>query len=461
MLETIPQVFVEGGAARRLANFVDLSKAWILLYPQAAHSALGNDLRRQCTALQASAKPCAIARIEPAPEGLLTLGKARLAAQRFWSACHAFRASAASWSARHAFRASAASWSACHASRASESIGPATGTNDSGLSLVAIGGGSVMDLAKVMRWLPSPERATALAGLSDEAWLKDLQSGLEQDERLRLLLLPTTAGTGSEATPYATLWGQHKHSFHHPRAFADLAIIDEELTYGMPWTLTRDSGLDALSHALDVLWNRASDAALRARATEVARQIVDALWQLRPDPETSKTENPPARRAMAEAAMHAGQLIARTESSLVHALSYPLTLHENLSHGLACAQWIAAVAAIAANASPELGEALDTIWVGSTAGEHDAVALIQTNGKGPLTTLDDQELRIARIAGWLASLGVMSRRIDDEAGKAALAVALEHPRGRNFVGVVNRVSLPQLPEFVWNIAQSEGDPAVD
>ena len=430
---------MEAGAAQRLATWRDAlcsppgdfsrdpasgflpgsardpARTWVLLYPQALQSALGDALRRQ------------FAHVAAAPDGLLTLAKVRSAAQSFWQSCHA---------------------SAC-------ADAPPT-------TLLAIGGGSVMDLAKVMRWLPTAARCAALAKVDDETWYAQIVEGLAQADRLHLIVLPTTAGTGSEATPYATLWGRYKISFHHPQAFADLAVVDYHLTLGTPWILTRDSALDALSHALDVLWHRASDAALQATAADLAQQIVAALERLHDSlgaPEGQEDHN--ARCAMARASLLAGQLIARTESSLVHALSYPLTLREGLTHGLACAQWIAAVAALACEASPGVARHLDAIWgvAGMRAKEEAAHGPDHAPDLAPAhqpahaqdlahahQAAHAQDLAhahqpaqracaklLARITAWLAALGVPSRHFSDEAGKTALAIARKHPRGRNFL----------------------------
>jgi alcohol dehydrogenase class IV len=431
------EVVVVAGAAQRLAAFVNPACAWILVYPQAEQGALGEALRRQLGLRSACATTLEDARLEPAPDGLLTLAKAKAAAQRFWSACHARAARA----------------QAIDRAQVAARVNGSTSSSVDPLTLVAVGGGSVMDLAKVMRWLPSPVRCAALAELHEEAWLEAMQAGLASADRLRLVVLPTTAGTGSETTPYATLWGKQKHSFSAPSAFADLAIIDYHLTLGTPWTLTRDCGLDALAHALDVLWNRASDELLRARATAVAAQIVRALGELRRTTGAQEVrarsdlrnatgaqraralpDDQDARRRMAEAALQAGQLIARTESSLVHALSYPLTLREGLSHGLACAHWIAAVAALACAASASIAPALASIW-GTTTGNDPKSGFEAREGA---STVAEGERWAAHIEVWLSTLGVASRRINDEAGRKALAAALSHPRGRNFVGACAR-----------------------
>ncbi|NDE46314.1 MAG: iron-containing alcohol dehydrogenase, partial [Betaproteobacteria bacterium] len=147
--------------------------------------------------------------------------------------------------------------------------------------LIAIGGGSVMDLAKLVRWFPTGEQAMALAALDDEAWFEAMLQRHEDFRRCALLLMPSTSGTGSEVTAYATVWGslaqREKLSFTGPACFADVALIDYELSLSCSYTLTRDCGLDALSHALDALWNRGANKTDRDQAIRIASNIVDEV----------------------------------------------------------------------------------------------------------------------------------------------------------------------------------------
>ena len=91
------------------------------------------------------------------------------------------------------------------------------------------------------------------------AWLsKHLDVSIEDESlpKIPLLLAATTAGTGSEVSPTATIWDfakQCKHSFFGPEVFANVAISDPCLCLGAPWFVSRDSAIDALSHALEAI----------------------------------------------------------------------------------------------------------------------------------------------------------------------------------------------------------------
>jgi hypothetical protein len=120
---------------------------------------------------------------------------------------------------------------------------------DDQTALVALGGGTVMDLAKWLRHRPA---------LGFEALCEALREGRPAPGRKALLvLLPSTAGTGSEVSRSATLWDlQAGSKLSLDPAWADAALVDPDWTHSVPLDVTLDSGLDALAHALEALWNR-------------------------------------------------------------------------------------------------------------------------------------------------------------------------------------------------------------
>jgi alcohol dehydrogenase class IV len=115
---------------------------------------------------------------------------------------------------------------------------------DKGVGLVAsIGGGSALDTAKLVAYLAkTPDRLDDIYGV-----------GLAKGERLPLLLVPTTAGTGSEVTPIAivTTPTTEKKGVVSPRLLPDWAILDPELTLGLPAHVTAATGIDAMVHAIE------------------------------------------------------------------------------------------------------------------------------------------------------------------------------------------------------------------
>lgn len=202
--------------------------------------------------------------------------------------------------------------------------------NPSNSVLLGIGGGSVMDIAKVMRFQP--------AGIG---WLRenlDVEINVNQDCKIPLVLAPTTAGTGSEVTPTATIWdfkSQQKHSFFGPQVMADIAIVDPYLCLGAPWNISRDSAIDALSHALEAIWNTNATPETTELAISAANDICHNLSNLK-----DNLNNIQIRAQLSKASLSAGLAMAKTQTALAHALSYSETASSQMSHGKACAYWL-------------------------------------------------------------------------------------------------------------------------
>jgi alcohol dehydrogenase class IV len=172
-----------------------------------------------------------------------------------------------------------------------------------------------------------------------------------------------------------------------------------------PWTVTRDSGIDALSHALESIWNRNRVPKAFAYAMSAAQQIVKVLPQLRMDP-----ENISLRTDMANAALWAGQAMALTETALVHALSYDDTTRLGLSHGQACGRWLPTVYQLASKSSEEMEIFLRAAMQPIISNVHELDAWV--NDLGCLTVpLDEHSIEIER----------------------RIACALHTTRGRNFI----------------------------
>ena len=195
-------------------------------------------------------------------------------------------------------------------------------------TIVAVGGGSSLDVGKVL----------SLALVAPDFALGDLVTGDHQwsaTEPLPLIAVPTTAGTGSEATPTATLWdgeARRKLSATTPRLFPSVALIDPELALSLPWEATLGPGLDAYSQCFEAICNRNATPVTTAFAQRGLRLVPEALRRLRTDPTAIE-----ARAEMAEAALLSGLAISRTRTALAHSMSYPITAHLGLAHGLACA----------------------------------------------------------------------------------------------------------------------------
>jgi phosphonate metabolism-associated iron-containing alcohol dehydrogenase len=194
--------------------------------------------------------------------------------------------------------------------------------------IVAVGGGSAIDTAK------------ALMVADAEGSFQNLVAGLAGERpytptRFKALIaVPTTAGTGSEVTPWATIWDrerQKKHSLHLPQTWPSHAVIDPELMLSLPASVTLQSGLDALSHALESIWNVNANPVSDTFAVAAVRDILDVLPQL-----MRRLDSVELRGRMALAALKAGMAFSNTKTALAHSISYEMTLRYGLPHGIAC-----------------------------------------------------------------------------------------------------------------------------
>ena len=218
---------------------------------------------------------------------------------------------------------------------------------DTGADLVVgIGGGSAMDTAKLIRLLPG-ERARAL----------DVLAGPPPDRTgPPLIVVPTTAGTGSEVTQFATLYVDGlKRSLDTPAARPDVALVDPLLTGTCPAELTLSCAFDALAHALESYWSTRSTAGSRWLALSAGRGLAEVLggWP-----------RPVDRTRMSELAIQAGLAINQTRTTVGHAFAYPLTVRHGIPHGLAAALALAALLPAAVAGGLPLRDARGPEFVG-------------------------------------------------------------------------------------------------
>jgi alcohol dehydrogenase class IV len=174
--------------------------------------------------------------------------------------------------------------------------------------IVAVGGGSAIDTAKALMVGTASGRFNELIDL--------LATGAAFNPHAvkALIAVPTTAGTGSEVTPW-------------PSA----AVIDPELMLSLPASVTLQSGLDALSHALESIWNVNANPVSDTFAVSAVSDILGVLPRLMRD-----LGNLELRGRMALAALKAGMAFSNTKTALAHSISYEMTLRYGLPHGIAC-----------------------------------------------------------------------------------------------------------------------------
>ena len=194
--------------------------------------------------------------------------------------------------------------------------------------IIAIGGGSVMDVAKFISVHNTNKDYQFVEDLTKEKILK------KDYKIIPIISIPTTAGTGSEVTPYSTIWDvqeKQKYSLNLPDLFSEVAIYDPVLTLTVPKDITIQTGLDALSHSLESIWNKNASPVTINYAVKSAKLIVNNLVNL-----TNDLDNLDLRDDMMMACMYAGLAFSNTQTAIAHAISYYVTAHKGIPHGLAC-----------------------------------------------------------------------------------------------------------------------------
>jgi len=189
--------------------------------------------------------------------------------------------------------------------------------------VLGFGGGSSLDVAKVVALLLGSGEDL------DEAWGVAMAKG----PRLPLVLVPTTAGTGSEVTPVSiiTVGAEEKRGVSSPVILPDIAVLDADLTTGLPVHITAATGVDAMVHSIEAYASRS------ANNNPLSRMLArEALRLLGANIETAvfNGKDRDARGAMLLGSMLAGQAFANSPVAAVHALAYPIGGTFHVPHGL-------------------------------------------------------------------------------------------------------------------------------
>ena len=188
--------------------------------------------------------------------------------------------------------------------------------------VVSIGGGSALDTAKLVAYLArTPDRLDDIYGV-----------GLAKGARLPLILAPTTAGTGSEVTPISivTTPTTEKKGVVSPKLIPDWAILDPELTLGLPPHVTAATGIDAMVHAIEAYTSRVKK---NPMSDQLARKAL-ALLAANVRTVFRDGRNIEARADMLLGSMLAGMAFANAPVAAVHALAYPIGAIFHVPHGL-------------------------------------------------------------------------------------------------------------------------------
>ncbi len=199
-------------------------------------------------------------------------------------------------------------------------------------AMVAVGGGSVLDAAKAMRlFYESPELELRELSLPFLDARKRVAHYPEIEHRVKLAAAPTTAGTGSEVSPAAVITvGDRKVTLVDYSLVPDMAVVEPELSLSMPAQVTADSGVDALTHALE-----ASVSIFASPYTDAfAMQAVNLILQNLPRAYTDG-DDLEARTAMANAATIAGLAFSNAFVGVCHALAHAVGARFGVAHGRA------------------------------------------------------------------------------------------------------------------------------
>ena len=208
-------------------------------------------------------------------------------------------------------------------------------------SVVGIGGGSVLDVAKlVAAFAQSQQQAADCFG-----------TGFIKAKGLWFACLPTTAGTGSEVSPNAILLDERDHlkkGIVSPYLIADAAYVDPKLTWTVPAKVTADTGMDALTHCIEAYTNKFAHPAVDIYALKGIQLSAANLERA-----VKNGQDVEAREALALGSLYGGLCLGPVNTAAVHALSYPLGGEFHIPHGLSNAILLPSVMKFNMPACPE------------------------------------------------------------------------------------------------------------
>ena len=190
-------------------------------------------------------------------------------------------------------------------------------------SLVALGGGSVIDTAKAVN---------ILASMGGDRLLDYAGAGCLTRPLQPLAVVPTTAGTGSEVTLVAVIKDEasgRKVPFTSPFLLPQLAVLDPRLTQGLPFNITAATAMDAMTHAIEAFIGNAKNPVSDALALMAIEKIANALPKVLQSPQDKQL-----RLQLAEGSTLAGMAFSNSMVGLVHALGHSLGARCHLPHGL-------------------------------------------------------------------------------------------------------------------------------
>lgn len=217
--------------------------------------------------------------------------------------------------------------------------------------IIAVGGGTVMDTAKTL--------ALALpAGITGTEALRDfiIKGDYTAQQPIPWVGVPTTAGTGSEVTSWATVWDREKEckrSCSYLGNYAVAAIIDPMCTLTCPLGLTVSSALDAVCHSTESFWAKKTNEISQQYALQAIRLVRRYL-----EPVINRPQDVESRLEIAKASLFAGLAFSNTKTTVCHSVSYPLTEQFGIPHGTAAVLTLGDFMAFNKDAIPRYDELL-------------------------------------------------------------------------------------------------------
>lgn len=286
--------------------------------------------------------------------------------------------------------------------------------------VIAIGGGSVLDAGKAISAMMMEEEPVG-------TFLEGVGTKKPSGRKLPFVAVPTTAGTGSEATKNAVLSSVgaegFKKSLRHDNYVPDVALLDPELSLSCPQEVTAACGLDAVTQLIEAFVstraNPLTDALARSGLAAAGRSLARAVEQGGTDIE--------ARGEMAYAAYLSGVCLANAGLGVVHGIASPLGGHFPISHGVVCGTLIAETSRVMIHRLEE-SQAVDVLRKYAEAGallSQREGGSVEENCDGLVNTLSEwiERFRIRR----LGSFGLVDsdlRRVAGESGSKNAPVAL-------------------------------------
>lgn len=268
-------------------------------------------------------------------------------------------------------------------------------------AVAAVGGGSVMDVGKSLCCLYGQEIGSA----------KELREIISRREyragTVRWIGIPTTSGTGSEVTCWATIWDPKenlKRSVEDRDNYAYAAVADPDLTDEMPLGLAVSSALDAVAHAVESYWAKGSNMTSRILALGAVRTIMKHI-------ECLLAGDSQAHDYMSQGSLLAGLAFSNTKTTACHSISYPLTMQYHIPHGTAVSLLLGPVMAVNQADTEEISLLLGALGV-SSAGELEEKIRDILRRAGIPASLSEWKVEHGRLPE-LARLGITKGRADN------------------------------------------------